>query len=594
MQVRFWAQTDVGRQRDHNEDSFLVDKRLNLFICCDGMGGHAAGEVASSAAVHEVRKYLSEKRDVLEKFANDHAMVDRGDLLQLMENSVHHACARVHQLAQIDVRRRGMGTTLVALLVCGDRGFIAHVGDSRVYLLRSEQIHQLTEDHSLVNELIRRGKLKPGQDVALPYKNAVTRAVGVYPSVEVDTLDFDLLPGDRYLLASDGLTGYLDENDEDIFLDMFQADDLNDIPQVFIDFANAAGGKDNITSVVVQIDDEEAEADEPKTAEIQLKLDTLHGIPLFKYLTYKELVKLLNITHTSDFATGDVVMKEGDTGDAFYVTLEGELAVLKGDTEVASLDQGTHFGEMAMVDRSPRSATVVAKVPTRLLSVHRDTFYELLRKDPQLAVKLLWSFVQVLTVRLRRSTTELAHQLSEHEIIERMEPLFDAMSPKGTAPKIKIKSAEDDDPDELDALDEDAIEELEISDDVVATQGTYDVLKLAARETRTGQAPPPPPEAAMTPAPVQAADTATDASPTPDAEPAATPPPALADDGAAPEAAGASGLVEATDAEDQIPTDENAALIPSAPTGRDEDAATRPSADRLKTDELPTGQQKPD
>ena len=508
MQVRFWAQTDVGRQREHNEDSFLVDKRLHLFICCDGMGGHAAGEVASSAAVHEVRKYLSDKRDMLEKFANDHAMVDRRDVLQLMENAVHHACARVHQLAQIDVRRRGMGTTLVALLVCGERGFIAHVGDSRVYLLRKEQIHQLTEDHSLVNELIKRGKLQPGQDVALPYKNAVTRAVGVYASVEVDTLDFDLLPGDRYLLASDGLTGYLDEKEEDMFLDMFRADDLNVIPQVLIDFANSEGGKDNITAVVVEVTDDNEPADAPKTAEIQLKLDTLHGIPLFKYLTYKELVKLLNITHTSDYEAGAVVMEEGDVGDAFYVTLSGQLDVKKGDVVVTSLEQGTHFGEMAMVDRSPRSATVVAREKTRLLSIHRDTFYELLRKDPQLAVKLLWSFVQVLTIRLRRSTSELAVQLSEHEIIERMEPLFDAVLPQGTAPKVKIQLSEDVDPDELEALDEQAIDELVESDDVVATQGTYDALKLAARTTRPNPSPPAPPEAALTPAPEEdASDT---------------------------------------------------------------------------------------
>ena len=582
MQVRFWAQTDVGRQRDHNEDSFLVDKRLNLFICCDGMGGHAAGEVASSAAVHEVRKYLSEKRDVLEKFASDHAMVDRRDLLQLMENAVHHACARVHQLAQIDVRRRGMGTTLVALLVCGDRGFIAHVGDSRVYLLRQQQIHQLTEDHSLVNELIRRGKLKPGQDVALPYKNAVTRAVGVYQSVEVDTLDFDLMPGDRYLLASDGLTGYLDEQDEDVFLDMFQADDLNVIPQVFIDFANAAGGKDNVTAVIVEMTEEHAESEEPKTAEIQLKLDTLHGIPLFKYLTYKELVKLLNITHTSDYEAGDTVMKEGDTGDAFYVTLEGQLTVLKGDTEVASLEQGTHFGEMAMVDRSPRSASVIAKVPTRLLSVHRDTFYELLRKDPQLAVKLVWSFVQVLTVRLRRSTTELAQQLSEHEIIERMEPLFDAVSPRGTSPNMRIQSAEEPSEDALEALDEDAIVELEDSEDVMATQGTYDVLRLAARETRTGAAPPPPPEAALTPAPTPAPAAA--ASPSAAAAPATggtdpgTPGPEAPD----------------TDPEALLATDENPALLSGGGDAEELEEKTMPSAERLKTDQLVTGQPDPD
>ena len=491
MEVRFWAQTDVGRHRDHNEDSFLVDKRLRLFICCDGMGGHAAGEVASSAAVHEVRKFLSENREILEKFSADHAMVDRRDVLTLMEHAVHHACARVHQLAQMDVKRRGMGTTLVSMLVAGDRGFIAHVGDSRVYLLRKKQIHQLTEDHSLINELIRRGKLQPGQDVALPYKNAVTRAVGVYPSVEVDTLDFDLMPGDRYLLCSDGLSGYLDVKPE-VFAELFAGDDLNSVPQAFIDFANGEGGKDNITAVVIEVDEEAAEEEQRvSTVELQLKLDTLHGIPLFKYLTYKELVKLLNITTTSDRGKDEVIMKEGDDGDTFYVTVTGRLEVLKGDAQVALLDQGTHFGEMAMVDRSPRSASIKTLEPTRLLSIQRDTFYGLMRRDPQLAVKLLWSFVQVLTVRLRRSTNELAATLSEREMIEALDPLFDGVVDEGTGPQdFAIEDSEAESP-QMPAIQEQEIDDLEGNADVVSTQTMYSALKLAA-QTGTSPAPPPP------------------------------------------------------------------------------------------------------
>ena len=489
MDVRFWAQTDVGRQRDHNEDSFLVDKRLRLFICCDGMGGHAAGEVASSAAVHEVRKFLTENRDVVEWYTSDHAMVDRRDVLTLMEHAVHHACARVHQLAQLDVKRRGMGTTLVAMLVSGNRGFIAHVGDSRAYLLRKDQIHQLTEDHSLVNELIRRGKLQPGQEVALPYKNAVTRAVGVYPSVEVDTLDFDLMPGDRYMLCSDGLSGYLDVTPE-AFLPRFSAGDLNTIPQQFIDFANQEGGKDNITAVVVEVVEEAEEETGLATAEIQLKLDTMRAIPLFKYLTYKELVKLLNITATAEIEPGTQVMAEGDDGDSFFVTLEGSLAVTKGGAPVAVLEQGTHFGEMAMVDRSPRSATVTARERTRLLQIRRDTFYDVLRKDPQLAVKLLWSFVQVLTVRLRQSTSELAASRTEQELIDAMEPLFEAVMDDGAPGSVSIPSAEDIDLSGALALVHEEIVELESDSDVMATSDTIEALKLAAK-------PPPTPAAAL-------------------------------------------------------------------------------------------------
>ena len=198
------------------------------------------------------------------------------------------------------------------------------------------------------------------------------------------------------------------------------------------------------------------------------------------------------------------VMEEGDAGDAFFVTLEGRLEVRKGETVVATLEQGTHFGEMAMVDRSPRSATVVTVAPSRLLSVHRETFYDLLRKDPQLAVKLLWSFVQVLTVRLRQSTTELAHRLTEQDIVDGMEPLFDAAQQAAGRSAFAQPSTDVGDADDLEALDEDAIEELEIDEDVLSPAGAFDALKLVARGARPPTPPPPPPP--PTPSPAAAPD----------------------------------------------------------------------------------------
>src|SRR5687768_6128001 len=133
--VRFWPATDVGRVRDHNEDSFLVDKKLNLFVVADGMGGHVAGEVASRLAVHTFREALAKERDALLDFEKGHGGTTRKDILRLLESSVQQACSAVHAEAQKDDTKRGMGTTLDALLVVGTRGFIAHVGDSRVYLM---------------------------------------------------------------------------------------------------------------------------------------------------------------------------------------------------------------------------------------------------------------------------------------------------------------------------------------------------------------------------------------------------------------------------------------------------------------------------
>ena len=214
MELTFAAGTDVGRQREHNEDNFLVDKKLRLFMVADGMGGHAAGEVASGIAVHAVRDALYEKRALIDAYRDDATAEQTSEVLRALEQAVQAACAAVFARAQAEPDKRGMGTTTTALLIAGSaerpRGFIAHVGDSRVYLSRQGQCHALTEDHLLLNELVRRGKLNKSEIDGSPYrqyKNSVTRAVGVYASVEVDTFDFDILPGDRFLICSDGLSG---------------------------------------------------------------------------------------------------------------------------------------------------------------------------------------------------------------------------------------------------------------------------------------------------------------------------------------------------------------------------------------------------
>jgi len=417
MQVRYAALTDVGKKREHNEDAFLVDDNVNLFAVCDGMGGHAAGEVASAIAVDTLREAIEQNIDALTAYQSGEADVERYEVIQMMEHAIQTACDRIYEAAQRDDKKRGMGTTCSMLMVLGHRGFIGHVGDSRVYLIRDKMVHQLTEDHSLVNELVRRGKLKRDEVASSPYaeyKNAVTRAVGVYPSVEGDTLDFDVLPGDQFLLCSDGLHYYLDD---DKILHFFEEEDLEKLSQGLIDLANEGGGHDNITAVTVRVEpDEAASAEvEEKAAEVNLTLEMLRQIPLFKYATYKELVHVVNITEVMDFAAGQPVFEEGNEGDYLYVVMRGRVRLHKGDTDVTSFEPGQHFGEMALVDRAPRSASATAEVDSRLLAIHRSDFYALVRQETSLSVKILWSFVQVLADRLRATTASLSEARLEAE-----------------------------------------------------------------------------------------------------------------------------------------------------------------------------------
>src|SRR5579863_1291695 len=216
--IRFYAATDVGKARTHNEDNFLVDKKLSLFVVADGMGGHAAGEVASAIAVRAVHEEIRREKELLDDYvagATGAAKVTTKDIVALVEHAVQRACSKIHQEASNDPNKRGMGTTLSALLVLGHEGFIAHVGDSRIYLARGGRTQQVTEDHTVYNELIKRGKLTREQIEKVQQKNAITRAVGVYERVEVDTLVVELTAGDILVLASDGLHGYL-ESPEDL------------------------------------------------------------------------------------------------------------------------------------------------------------------------------------------------------------------------------------------------------------------------------------------------------------------------------------------------------------------------------------------
>ncbi len=418
--LRFWPLTDVGMVRDHNEDSFLVDEKVNLFVVADGMGGHAAGEVASNIAVHALRETIQAERELIDRFEKGMESTTRLDLLRLMEQGVLRACAAVYAEAQKDPAKRGMGTTLVALMIIGSRGFLAHVGDSRIYLIRKNSVYQLTKDHSLINELLARGRLKPEQIDQVQYKNAMTRAVGVYESVEADTLDFDVLAGDRFMLCSDGLSNYTEDRD---ILRIFQEHPEDQVAQQFIEFANQAGGKDNITAIVVKVPDVTAGLDR-LAEEVNLKIETLHAMPLFRHLTYQELVRVMNLTDVRSYRPNNIVVNEGEDGDEMFIVLIGSVRVHTGETAIVSLGPGQHFGEMALIDRSPRSASVSSEQETKLMVMKRSDFFDIVRKDHDVAVKLLWSFLGVLSERLRSTSRELGDARERLSLVDIPEQLL--------------------------------------------------------------------------------------------------------------------------------------------------------------------------
>jgi protein phosphatase len=242
--------SDVGRKRSTNEDAWFLDDRLGLYVVADGMGGHAAGEVASQEAVETVygmiKRGIGELHELVDPVADDDARA----ACRLMESSVQAATYMVFGMAEMDRGKSGMGTTISALLILGDYAITGQVGDSRIYLIRGDHLEQLTEDHTLIAWQLKQGLITPQEAKKSPHRNVITRAVGNREYVQVDTRLIGLKPGDRFLLCSDGLHGYLRDSDVPPIVHKGGEDAV----KKFISLANERGGKDNITAVMVEID----------------------------------------------------------------------------------------------------------------------------------------------------------------------------------------------------------------------------------------------------------------------------------------------------------------------------------------------------
>ena len=259
MRRRSYALTDVGKKRPGNEDAFVADDTLGLYVVADGVGGHAKGEVASAESVDQVRNFIASHYPAIDAFLRDpppagdpedHTDERRVAMHRLLESAVQSACYLVFGMAEQDPSGLGMSTTLSALLLLGNEAVVAQVGDSRVYRFRDGRATQVTIDHTLINHQIRQGLITAEQGRTMRGRNVITRAVGHRDYVEVDTFALDLAHGDRFLICSDGLHGYLAAGEVDQLL---AEPSVEQAARRGIDLALDRGGKDNITSVVVAI-----------------------------------------------------------------------------------------------------------------------------------------------------------------------------------------------------------------------------------------------------------------------------------------------------------------------------------------------------
>jgi len=252
LRIHAHGATDVGDKRSINEDTFGLFPELGLYLVLDGVGGVASGETAARLALAAVRRFFEETRQDPTRpwpFKMDRRKSYEENRLIA---GIRIANQAVLTASRSDPALRGMGTTIVAVSIVNDRVQLAHVGDSRIYRRRGEQLEQLTQDHSLVNEMLRNGQLSPEEYESFPHKNVIVRALGMVDSVEVDTRVEDAAPGDVYLLCTDGLHGVVD--DRAILSVLLENEAFEAAAAKLIARANENGGPDNVTCLLVGVD----------------------------------------------------------------------------------------------------------------------------------------------------------------------------------------------------------------------------------------------------------------------------------------------------------------------------------------------------
>lgn len=393
--IRHAALTHPGLRRENNEDSLLCLPEQGLFVVADGVGGRAAGEVASALCVEVLAEHAARLAAAVSGWSRRRDWQSRDGVLRALEAACLEASARVYEEGE-RTHRRGMTTTLVVALVGGGSAFFAHVGDSRIYLLRDGLIRQLTEDHSVVNEMIRNGAMSAHDALRSQYRNVITKAVGIKPNEKPDLLSAEILPGDRLLLCSDGLS---DPVDADEIEEIACQNDVQTCGQQLIEAALRAGGPDNVSVIVV-----EPEAT-PQTEAARARAQIMQDLFLFRDMPFHTRLRVSRICEELFFSPGTVLVREGDAGDSMFVIVQGSAVVTSGELRLARLGAGEHFGELGLLESRPRTATVAGESWGSAIVIRRSQLVEFCEREPALGNAILWRLLATLGERLQAANS---------------------------------------------------------------------------------------------------------------------------------------------------------------------------------------------
>jgi PPM family protein phosphatase len=387
-----------------NEDAFFSLPEAGLFGIADGLSVKRGGEVASRLAVGAAEHWALERKTKFHDLARSGTKEDLQKIESALEQLFQDISRIVYQEGAKEPNHQGMCTTLDLLLVIGSQALIGHVGSGRIYLIRKGQAHQLTEDHTLLAQWKRLGKTE--EHSAQEQSTAawrLTRAVGFREEVKVDLLRVELEPGDRFVLLTDGAWHPLPMEELELLLGT--AGSREQLADSLTKGFAAKEVRDNYTWLIL---DPPLEGGASAEAGAEAKVRLLGKVPVFEYLSYQDLLKVMAIGELVKVGKGHLLCKEGDPGGEMMLILQGEVSVAKNQQTIRKLVKGDVFGEMSMLDAAPRSASITSASPTNLIAFPREAMFELFREDPELAVKVLWGVSQQMNHRLRKLTNQIA------------------------------------------------------------------------------------------------------------------------------------------------------------------------------------------
>ena len=383
--------TDTGLRRSRNEDFILVDNDLHLYIVCDGVGGAGNGNVASKMAAETCAKFIKNSTSVFEEFYKTGKI---SILEQLVKTSMQEACSEVFYAAHKNPDLTGMASTMTAVLFINDRAILGHVGDSRLYLVRNNQVYIVTEDHTLGREVRERSVMSEEEIKKNKLDHILNRSIGFYKSVEIDTLIFDILPGDELILCSDGLHNYLRTPVQ--LIPMLEHDEVNTSLKEMVTFALNGGGSDNISVIVIQTKLEESMymGFESGRTELLNDFSIFNKIYLFNDLNFIRINRLLNVCETTDYEAGETIYTKGDKVNGVYVIYNGSVDKFDGENCLGSLIKGMFFGQASLMMDFTAPYSIITKEDCTILHISSKNYRRLCRSHPKFGVKLLENFIK--------------------------------------------------------------------------------------------------------------------------------------------------------------------------------------------------------